>query len=266
MRGVYTVGVLAALMDHHFLPDELIGVSAGASNSVSYLSGQSGRGYRTNIDYIGDKRYLSLRNYVTTKSLFGMDFIFDEVPNQLDPFDYDALQACPCSLQVGVTDVETGKAVFFGKEHLKEDLTILKASCSLPIFSPMVAYQGRKYLDGGVADPIPIDKALADGCDRILVVLTQDRAYRKKPQAGRAFYHMVYRRYPQIVQALDRRHLVYNRTLKQLRLLERSGKAIVVAPKQPLGLGRFEQDKQRLIDTYQLAYQDGKALMQKLNG
>lgn len=183
MRGLYTAGVLDGLTDAHWLPDYVVGVSAGADNAASYLSGQRGRNFRINTDYLKDKRYLSVHNFLRTKSLFGMDFIFHEIPNKLDPFDYKAFASCPCAFEVGVTEVETGKTAFLGREPMeKGDFSALRASSSIPVFSPIVEIDGKKYLDGGTSDPIPVRRALEWGCDRVVVVLTRERGYRKKPE------------------------------------------------------------------------------------
>ncbi|MFV0414217.1 MAG: patatin family protein [Oscillospiraceae bacterium] len=261
MRGSYTAGVLQAFMEQGFGADELVGVSAGASNGVSYVSGQQQRGYRTNVDYAGDKRYAGLGNYLRTGSFFGMDFIFGEIPNRLDPFDYEAFAASPCLFFAGATDVETGRPFFFAKQQLTRECAILKASCSIPCLSPIVEIEGKKYLDGGVAAPIPIEKALADGCERLVVVLTRHRGYVKKPQGFKAVYHQMYRRYPNLVKALDMRHLVYNHTLQKLWRLEAEGKAVVVAPKEPLLVDRFGKNREALAEAYRQGLQDGLAAL-----
>lgn len=156
MRGLYTVGVLDCLMDRNFLADYVIGVSAGAGNGISYVSGQKGRSYRVDVNYLEDKRYISLQNFLKTGSVFGMDFIFDIVPKHLDPFDYKAFLASPCEFVAGVTDVRTGKPVYFGKQpDIGSECKVLRASAAIPLFSPMVRFQGGLYLDGGTAIPSP---------------------------------------------------------------------------------------------------------------
>lgn len=251
MRGVYTVGVLEAFLQAGFVADELIGVSAGASNGVTYVAGQKGRGYRVNVEYAGDKRYISVGNYLRTGSLFGMDFIFGEIPEKLDVFDYEAFQASPCQYYAGVTNVNTGKAEYFGKEDIGPGLAVLRASCSIPTMAPIVEYNGQPYLDGGVAAPIPIQKALDDGCEKLVVVLTRPRGYVKKAQSGRVIYKRMYKEYPNLVRAMDLRHMVYNHTLRQLARLEEEGRAIIVAPRQPLEADRMGKNKEKLIHSYQ---------------
>lgn len=264
MRGVYTSGVLQAFMDNNFLADELVGVSAGASNGISYVSAQRERGLRTNIDYVGDKRYLSLRNYLKTGSLFGMDFIFEEIPDSLDPFDYEAFHASPCDYFAGATDVTTGKAVFFGKQDIVPGLAVMKASCSIPFLAPIVEYNGGKYLDGGVAAPIPVEKAIADGCERLIIILTRGRGYKKKPQKLKTMTRLYYREYPAMAKALAMRHLIYNHTLEQISRLEKEGRAIVIAPSEPLTVDRFGQDKEKLLQAYNLGYKNGVSALSKL--
>jgi predicted patatin/cPLA2 family phospholipase len=256
MRGLYTVGVLDYLMDQELSPDYIIGVSAGACNGASFAAGQKDRGYHVNMDYLEDKRYVGLSNLIRNKSMFGMDFIFDEIPNDLYPFDYDAFQDSPCEFKVGVTDVETGKPVYFDKADLNGDCTVLRASSSIPLFSPMVEYNGRKYLDGGTADPIPVRQALADGCEKLVVVLTQDRHYEKEPQKFRKLYRRVFRKYPRMILVLDARHQVYNDTLKYLRRLEAEDKALIIAPKRPLEISRFEKDQDKLNAVHKMALSD----------
>ena len=250
MRGLYTVGVLDALMEQEIWVDEVVGVSAGACNGVSYVSRQLGRGVKVNLDYLGDKRYLSWSNFWHTRSLFGMDFIFQEIPDRLVPFDYCAFQKSPCDFWAGVTDVQTGDPVYFGKEDLVNNSQVLRASSAIPVFSPMVPYKGGLYLDGGTSAPIPIQKALADGCDRLLVVLTRERSYVKGPEKFRWIYRRVFRSYPAMVQVLDKRHEIYNATLEQLHVLEKEGRALVLAPKASLRLSRFEKDRNKLLQAH----------------
>lgn len=256
MRGMYTIGALDRFMTANICFDYVIGVSAGACNGVSYVAGQKGRNYRVNTKHIRDKRYISLSNLFNERSLFGMDFLFKTVPDELEPFDYDAFMQSPTEFVVGVTDVNLGRPDYFYKADCFHDTTPLRASSSIPCFSPMVKYRGKQYLDGGTADPIPFKKALADGCDRVVVILTRNRAYRKAPESLRPLYRTMYHDYPALVELLDRRYLIYNRTLEDLRQLESQGKAIVIAPENPLEIGRFENNPARLSAAAQLGYRD----------
>lgn len=256
MRGLYTAGVLDALTDERLYPDYVIGVSAGACNAVSYLSGQRGRNRDINIQFVDDRRYVSLSNFIRTKSVFGMDFIFDEIPDRLMPFDYERFLASPIEFYAGVTDMLRGKPVYFGREHMDHTSVVLRASSAIPLFSPPVEIDGRLYLDGGTTDPIPVRRALRDGCDRLLVVLTRERDYVKQPERFRPVYKRAFTEYPCMTAALDERAGVYNDTLAFLRGLEAEGRALVLAPAQPLGLSRFERDRTALLRAYQKGYDD----------
>ena len=264
LRGIYTAGALDCFMDEGIWFPYCIGVSAGACNGASYLSGQRGRSYRIDIDYIRDPRYISLRNFVRTRSLFGMDFLFREVPERLDPFDYDAFFARECQLITGVTNVATGKPCYFSKEALRHDVTVLKASSSIPVFSPMVPYRGGLYLDGGTSDPIPVRKALADGCEKLVVIRTRHRDYVKQPEGFRRIYRRAFRDYPAMIHTLDIRHKVYNDTVSFLGELESQGKAFVLAPREKLPIDRFERDPKKLDAVYHLGYNQTKELLPQL--
>ena len=264
MRGVFTAGVLQSFLDAEFMADELVGVSAGASNGASYVSRQSGRGYRTNLDYTNDKRYLSFSNWIKTGSLFGMEFIFREIPEKLDPFDFDAFYTSSTQYYAGACDVETGKTYFFGQDKMDRNLAALRASCSLPIFSPMVEVEGRKYIDGGVSDPIPFQKALDDSCDFLVVVLTRERGYVKKPQNAHLLYRLLYNNYPRLRKTINERHLVYNQSLLHLKKLEASGTALVIAPPHPLPADRFGKDKPALEESYRIGLQMGQNALPKI--
>lgn len=251
MRGIYTAGVLDALTDAQVFPNYVIGVSAGATNSASYVSGQRGRSRRVNLDYLDDKRYMGLNNLIRHRSMFNMDFIFDEIANHLDPFDYDAFFASPMEFVTGVTDVHTGRPVYFDKSHLNRDMTVLRASAAIPMFSPIVSYQGGAYLDGGTSAPIPFEQAFADGCERAIVVLTRHRGYVKPPEPLHRVYARLMRRYPAMIRALDERHIEYAREREKLFALEKEGRVIVVAPQIPLALSRFEKNRGKLEAAYE---------------
>lgn len=266
MRGAYTIGVLDHFLDEEIRTDYVIGVSAGACHGVSYVSNQRGRSYRINTNYVDDKRYVSFTNYIKTKSIFGMDFIFDEIPHKLDVFNYDSFFNSPSDFVTGVTDVLTGKPKYFGKEELNYNATILRASSSIPVFAPIVEYKGGKYLDGGTSDPIPVRKAFEDGCDKVIVVLTRERGYVKKPEQFRLAYKRVFRKYPEMIRLLDQRHDIYNETLQYLTELEHAGKAIIIAPSSPINISRFEKNIDNLNQVYQLGMKDSKKAMSSLAG
>lgn len=258
MRGIYTVGVLDAFTKYNFMADYLIGVSAGASNGVSYISQQKGRALRTNTEYIGDKRYLSLSNYFKTGSLFGMDFLFKEIPEKLDPFDYESFFKNPCDFKVGVTNVLTGEAEFYGKDSLKDGSTVLRASASIPLVAPEVEYKGKLYLDGGTSAPIPIDQAFKDKCDKVIVILTRDRNFIKPPLKFAPLISFKMRKYPAMIKLLNNHHLIYKENQERVAYWEKKGKAFVIAPKVPIQIDRFEKRKDKLINVYKQGFRDGE--------
>lgn len=264
MRGMYTIGALDFFLEKDISFDYVIGVSAGACNGISFVSKQKGRNYRVNTVHIRDKRYISVSNLFREHSLFGMDFLFDLVPNKLEPFDYDAFFSNPTEFTIGVTNVETGRPEYFTKSDCDHDTTALRASSSIPCFSPIVEYRGKKYLDGGTSDPIPFKKALADGCDKLVVILTRQRGYRKAPEKMRPLYHRIFKKYPAMYEVMDRRYLLYNRALDDLYQLEAEGKAIIIAPVAPLAIGRFENDPNRLAEAAKLGRSDAASLERKL--
>lgn len=264
-RGIYTVGVLDCFADHGITFDYCAGVSAGAANAVSYLSNQRGRNIRINTGYARDRRYLSLYNLIRNKSLFGMDFIFDELPNHLDPFDYEAFFHCPTQMEAGVTNLETAQEEFFDKESMREHYSdVLKASASMPLFSPKVMIGGKAYYDGGTADPIPFQRAMDQGCDRLVVVLTRNREYIEQPTRGWLIYSKVFKAYQPMVRLLDTRHHIYNEERRRLFALEQAGGAIVIAPSRPLDINTFESRKGKLLKTWELGYIDAAAQLEKI--
>lgn len=264
MRGVYTSGVHEYLLDKEIYYPYVIGVSAGASNSCNYVARQKGRGKRVNINYLHDWRYMSLRSLLLKGSYFGLDYLFDDIPNRLDPFDYNTFYKSPGTFRIGATNCLTGETEYFDKQEITKDLKQLKASCSLPLLSPIVYIEGVPYLDGGIADPIPVRKALADGCDHLVVVLTQPQGYQKTANAAFVdfVYWSVFHRYPKLLERLKSRHKEYNETIAFIEELETQGKATVIRPDGSLKLARFEKDTQVLAALFEQGYRDAAA---KLN-
>lgn len=257
MRGLYTAGALDALLAHDIRFDYIVGVSAGATNAYSYISGQFGRNLEIVRKYRGDKRYFGIRNFLTERSIFGLQFSFEEIPRRLIPFDYDALEAFPGKMYVGATSVDTGKAEYFECRQDDGYFTLLRATCAIPVFFPMVEIGGRKYFDGGLGDPIPIDKALSDGQEKNLVILTRPTGYEKHTTGSERLWSRVYQsKYPKLAQLLRERGELYNRQLRQVEQLEEVGRAIVLRPDPHRITSRFEKDVARLEVAYQNGYED----------
>lgn len=258
MRGVYTCGVHEYLLDQGIHYQYVVGVSAGASNSCTYIARQKGRGRRVNLDYLDDWRYMSFRSLLLKGSYFGLDFLFEDIPNRLDIFDFETFYSSPGIFRIGATNCITGNVDFFDKHEITEGLKHIKASCSLPLLSPVVEINGIPYLDGGVAEPIPVRKALADGCEHVIVVLTQPQGYRKAPSGKKTnlLYEAAFRKYPGLIHALKFRHQKYNETVDFVEALEKQGKATIIRPDGTLKLHRFEKDTAVLGALFDQGYRD----------
>lgn len=265
MRGVYTGGVLEYWLEQGLKFPYVVGVSAGACNATSYISGQPGRNKEVTIGLIGDKRYLSVRNLWRERSLFGMNFIFDKVPNEIIPFDFDTFYNSSQDLIIGTTDAHTGEAIFYRRTDLEElTLKLVRASSSLPFASPPVQHGGRTLFDGGIAAPIPIEQSIKDGNTRHIVVLTQPLGYRKMPSRMGWLTKRFYSEYPGLIQAMEERASVYNATLERLAEMEKDGNVIIIRPSRDLQVGRMEKSTDKLESLYELGYRDAEAAMDKL--
>lgn len=268
MRGLYTAGVLEFFLEKDLYFPYNIGVSAGACMAASYLSRQKGRNQKVNLDYVEDKRYISFSNFIKKREVFGMDFIFDEIPNRLVPFDLDTYRNSPEEFVIVATDCETGEPVYFDKTNHGDDLvTLLRASSSLPFVASSVEYKGRHLLDGGIVDPIPIKKAEQDGYEKNVIIMTKPPGYYKRPPK-RVASLMKYRKHPKINDLLAVRYKHYNETLRYIDEQERLGKVFVLRPSKALPVGRMERNRERLEELYRLGWSDAEknfeALMQFL--
>lgn len=255
MRGVFTAGVLDFFIDKNITFDNVTGVSAGAGHAVSYLSGQRERAYRVNVDYLDDKRYCSLDSLIKTGDLFGADMLYREIPEKLDPYDYDAYLAQNSVFRAVVTDCETGRAEYPVIREMHNDIQYVRASASLPFVSKIVNIGKGKFLDGGISDPIPFEHMLDIGCNKVVTVLTQPYGYRKKrSHAYSAMTALFYPRYKGLREAICDRYLVYNDTLDALEEAEERGEVFVIRPPRALGIGRIEKDRAALEKAYRLGY------------
>lgn len=265
MRGVYTAGVLEYFSEHNIYFPYIFGVSAGACMGASYLSRQLGRNRVVNVEWVSDPRYISWKNLWSKRQLFGMDFIFDEIPNKHVPFDYEAFRNSSEEFVIGTTDCVTGETIYYRKSDPDFDLLqLLRASSSLPFIAPIVEYGRRKLLDGGISDPIPLRKAESDGCKRNVLILTRNEDYRKSPGRFGWIVQRAYRKYPKLVEKMFQRHERYNETLDYIAEQERSGGAFVIRPQETLVVGRMERDPAKLDALYKQGYEDAKRMMPQL--
>ena len=257
MRGLYTAGILDVWIDEGVRVDALFGTSAGAIFGANLFSGQKGRGLRYTLRYMPDKRYISVRSWLTTGDMFNRDFAYYRITNELDPFDEAAFERYGGAFHVIATNVETGEAECLRIHNMVEQLEALRATSALPFFSRMVEVDGKRYLDGGVSNSIPVRDCLERGYDRVIVILTQPAAYRKQPM-NPALIRLRYGRYPKLRDALLRRHEAYNAQCEDLARLEAEGRVFVIRPESPLGIGRMERDPARLQEVYDRGAGDGK--------
>lgn len=265
MRGVYTAGVLECFLEHDIFFPYVIGVSAGACNAASYLSRQKGRNHTVNIKYVSDPRYISWRNFLKNRQFFGMDFIFDEIPNKLVPYDYEAFYRNPAEFVIGTTDCNTGNPVYFSKEDYgQEVLTVLKASSSLPFIAKEITFKDKVLLDGGISDPIPIKKAKADGYKKNIVILTRNEGYQKQPSRFQFLAKGKYRQYSGLQTALARRYRKYNETIRFLEEEEKAGNAMIIRPTVPVEVGRMERHPDKLEKLYLTGYKDAKDSIEQI--
>lgn len=265
MRGVYTAGVLEYLMEQDLYFPYVVGVSAGACNAISYISRQLGRNKKVTLDYIADHRYLSYRNLIRHKSIFGMDFIFNVIPNQLVPFDYETFYNSDQQFAIGTTDAHTGEPIYFTKHELMEQtIPIIQASSSLPFVATPMQYKGRTLFDGGLVDPIPVQKSVADGNKKHLIVLTKEFGYRKRPFKQGWLARSFYPRYKGLVNVLVNRSEIYNNTLQMIDTMEADGSALIIRPSQKVTVGRMEKDPKKLQALFELGYEDARRLGVKL--
>ncbi|MFL0194109.1 patatin family protein [Clostridium sp. WILCCON 0269] len=266
MRGLYTAGVLDFFMEKNLYFPYVIGVSMGACNASSYISRQKGRNKNININYVGDPRYLSYRNLILKKSIFGTDFIFDELANRLEIFDMDSFNRAKEKFVVTVTDCDNGKPVYFEKSECenKDIFDVIKASISLPFMAPMVKFRGLNLLDGGVSDPIPIKKSIKDGNNKNVIILTRNKGYVKRSFKMKFLARRIYSKHKGLVNAMFDRYKKYNNTLSYIDKLEEEGKAFVMRPEESLKVRRIERNKNKLVELYNQGYKEASQCYDKL--
>lgn len=263
-RGIYTAGVLDVFLERGTGFDGVIGVSAGAIHACSYLSKQKGRSIRYYKKYCGDRRFMSFESWLKTGDIVGADFCYHELPDRLDVYDHAAFEADPTPFYAVCTDVERAEAVYVPITDLRAQIDYVRASASLPYFSRIVELEGRKLLDGGCSDSVPLAAFERMGFERNVLILTRPADYRKKPEL-RGLPALVYgRRYPAFAALLRRRHEEYNAALDYLALREARGSAFVIRPSRPLDIGRMEADPDKIEAAYSQGRADGEAAMSAL--
>ena len=265
MRGMFTAGVIDVMMEHQITFDGAMGVSAGAVFGCNYKSAQPGRVIRYNAAYCNNPQYAGLRTFLKTGDIFGEQFCYHDIPEHLDPFDYEAYRNNPMEFYVVVTDAKTGKAIYKKISQCdKKEMDWMRASASMPIVSKPVKVDGYELLDGGVADSIPVQKMESLGYDRNVVILTQPREYRKGKNQLMPLAKVSLRRYPAMIDAMEHRHEHYNEELEYIRTREESGDLFVIRPPKKIEVGKVERNRQRLLTAYRMGRETMKEQLRKL--
>lgn len=257
LRGIFTAGVLDVFLDEHIHIDGAIGVSAGALFGVNLPSKQKGRALRYNKKYAKDKRYMGLHSLLTTGNIVNRDFAYYELPSKLDPFDQQAFEDSGMDFWVTVTNVETGEPEYIKIDNVFEQMEAFRATSSMPIVSKIVEIEGKKYLDGGVSDSIPVQKFIEMGYDKIIVVLTRPLEYRKKPSSMWLFKRF-YKKYPKLVQRWENRYAEYNQAVEQIIQLNEKQQIFVIRPSRTVKISRLETDVNKIQAMYDLEVEDAK--------
>lgn len=263
LRGVFTCGVLDYFLDHGIHFPYVIGVSAGACNGLSYMSGQRGRAKRTNIDMLEKYRYIGLKPLLRKRSIIDMDLLFNDFPDTILPYDYPAYFRNSAYFEMVTTNCLTGKACYLHEDQNGKKLTkIARASSSLPYVSPVVFINHLPMLDGGIVDSIPVRRAMEMGYEKNVVVLTRNRGYRKNTKS-RSLPRFIYSRFPKLREALANRGACYNEQLELVDRLEAEGKIVVIRPEKPVEVDRMEQNADKLRAFYDEGYECARKVFER---
>lgn len=261
MRGVFTCGVLDYFLDQGITFPYTIGVSAGACNGLSYMSGQRGRAKYSNIDMMEKYQFIGMKYLWTQHSILDQKLLYQDFPERLVPYDFEAYRNNPGEFEMVTTNCLTGKACYLSeKKDWDRMIDIARASSSLPYVCPIAYVDGIPMLDGGIVDSIPVERARALGYEKNVVVLTRNKGYRKKNQDLR-IPHFIYKKYPRLRVVLSRRCACYNEQLELVERLEEEGKIIVIRPENPVVVDRIEKNIKKLEDLYQEGYECAKKVM-----
>ena len=264
-RGIYAAGVLDVLLEHNITVDGLIGTSAGAVNGCSYVSKQYERNLRYNVRFAREKKYMSIYSLITTGNVVGTEFAYDILPNQLEIFDNDAFEKSETAYYVTCSNLETGKAEYIRCKSLRgKNIDYLRASASMPYVSQIVEIGGKKLLDGGVCDSIPLKAFQKMGYEKNLVILTRPKGYVKKPE-NNFLASVYYSKYPEFVAALKNRYAVYNKTIKYIEEQEKQGNIIVLRPSRFVKVGRMERNVEAIKEMYELGKSDANRMLQEIS-
>ena len=267
LRTIFSSGACDAMVEAGVMTDYVVGVSAGIAYGVSYVSRQPRRNLEILVKYANDKRYMGVRNLLNpfNRCYFGRDFAYNTIPNRLVPFDYDTFAAFPGAVEAAVTNLNTGRAEYLPVPRQDDGkFLVLQATCALPLMFPTIHIDGQPYLDGGIAAPIPHQRAFDQGCDRVLVFLTHERNYIRKPEPTEGLIQRRYRRYPNFCKLMRRRVELYNRCREELFRLEAEGKVMILTPLVTEGFSRVEKDVTRIRTLWEDGYHQAQVKMDQI--
>ncbi len=267
MKCAYSAGILDRFLDDGITFDECIGVSAGSGNLASYLANQRERNLHFYTIYQNHPEYLGMKNYLKHGSYFNLQYIYGTITNStgIDPVDYQALTANPAEYYLTATNARTGEAEYLSRADMKkDDFRAIMASCAIPVVCRPIELNGKLYFDGGVSDSIPVQKAIDDGCDKLVVILENPRSFVRQPQKYKPFYHFFLRNYPEIVRKIDSRHLEYHKVIAYVKKLEEEGRAFVFAPSHQGKVKTTTKDSEDIHEQYDLGIEDYDARRDEL--
>lgn len=266
MRGIFTTAILDVMLEHNIEVDGIIGVSAGALFGVNYFSKQKGRAIRYNKKYFGDKRYISTHSLLTTGNLVNKEFTFYKLTKELDPLDNETFMKSNKDFYVTTTNIETGEAEYLKITNVYEQLEEFRASSALPFASEIIEINGKKYLDGGISDSIPLDKCLELGYDKIIIILTQPKGFKKPPLSKKKLkmVNLAYHKYPNLINSMKQRHIKYNKTLEKITDLENKKEIFVIRPSKKINFDIVKDDKSKIDDIYNMGINDANKIINDL--
>ena len=262
-RDIYGAGVLDACMEQGIRFDYCIGISAGSANLASYLSGQAGRSYTFYMEYVFRREYASLDNWLKTRNYVNLNYVYGTLSNSdgENPIDYSAIERNPASFYVGACNAMTGEPIYFDRTYLAQDhYDIFKASCALPVFCRPYTIEGIPYLDGGISDPIPLDKAFNDGCDKVVLILTRPIDQPRQARKDRVIADLLSRSYPKAGERMRIRYQTYNAGVALAQRLQAQGKVLIVAPDDICGLSTLTKDQKKLKAMYEKGVRDARSI------
>lgn len=262
LRGIYTAGVLDVLLDTDIRIDAIVGVSAGALFGINYVSKQKGRCLRYNLENANNKNYMGFYSLIKTGNIMNEDFCFNKLIYETDPFDFNTFNNSKTKFYCVVTNLETGKPEYKLITDIKNEMEYLRASGSMPLVSKIVEINGKKYLDGGVSDSVPLEWALKQGYDKIIVVETRVKDYRKK-KSNTSLFKLKYKSYPNFINTLENRWITYNKTKEDIIKLDRD-KIFVIRPSKLVPIKRIEHNRVRIQEMYDLGVEDAKNSLDEL--